>query len=62
MVHGAHGVEEALVHGEERQVLDVGVALHRVGNDVVDVVALLPPPDADAAEQIAHLTMRLTDG
>jgi hypothetical protein len=38
--------------GEERRVLDVGVVLGRVGDEVVHVVGRLPPADAEAAAKV----------
>ncbi|RUP47415.1 hypothetical protein BC936DRAFT_145754 [Jimgerdemannia flammicorona] len=46
-------IEEAGGEGKEGQVLHVWVVLHIVGNDVVHVVTLLPPADAQATHEVA---------
>lgn len=44
--------EEAMGDGEEGHLFDVRIVLGRVGDDVVHVVAALPPAEAEAAEEI----------
>ena len=36
-------LEKAMGDGEERHMLDIGVVLRRVCDDVVDIVAAFPP-------------------
>ena len=49
---GAERGKEAVREGEEGQVFDVWVMLGRVGDDVVDVVVMLPPADGEAADEV----------
>ena len=44
--------EEAMGDGEEGHEFDVGVMFGGVGDDVVDVVAPLPPAQTEAAEKV----------
>lgn len=52
VVGGVEGLEEGGGGGEEGDVLDVGVVFGVVGYEVVDVVAGLPPADAQAAAEV----------
>ena len=44
--------EEAVRDGEEGHVLDVGVVLGAVRDDVVDIVVAFPPADGEAADEV----------
>ncbi|RUS14935.1 hypothetical protein BC937DRAFT_93142 [Endogone sp. FLAS-F59071] len=47
-------VKKASRKGEEGQVLNVGVILHVVRNNVMNVMAFLPPTDAQTSHEIAE--------
>ena len=46
--------EDAFVDCEKGKVLNVGVVLDRVANNVVHVVGLFPPSERDAAEGVSE--------
>ena len=52
VVAGVDGFEKGGRGGEQRDVLDVGVVFRVVRYEVVDVVAGLPPADAEAAAEV----------
>mmetsp|Transcript_24184 Transcript_24184/g.61999 ORF Transcript_24184/g.61999 Transcript_24184/m.61999 type:complete len:352 (-) Transcript_24184:167-1222(-) len=53
VVLGEERPEEGVRHCEHGQVLDVGVVVRAVGHDMVHVVRVLPPADADAVAKVA---------
>ena len=54
VVGGTQGGEEPVRDGEEGHMLDVRVVLRGVGDDVVDVVVVLPPAEGQAAEEVGN--------